>query len=55
MKNKKSSGPRDFNFWNLIGNLRVSISDQEIGGQSLLDDHLSKIKENMAQHSRDDG
>ena len=55
MINKKSSGQRDFNLWNLIGNFAVSISDQEIEGQSLLDEHLSKMKENMAQNSRNDG
>ena len=55
MKNKKSSGQRDFNFWNLIGNLDVSISDEGIEGQSVLDEHLSEIKENVTQNSRDDG
>ena len=42
MRNKKSNGQRDFNLWNLIGNFSVSISNQEIKGQSLLDEKLSK-------------
>ena len=55
MKNKKYSGQRDFNLWNLIGILDVSISDEGIEGQSVLDEHLSKMKGNMTQHLRNDG